>query len=301
MLVVELGMNHAGEIAWLAEMARPTVAVITNAQREHQEFLDGVEATALENGEVFAWLPGNGVAVFPGDDDCAGIWDRLAGARQKVRFGYRPDFEVWADAQSVPAGFDMQIGASRQAIRLQIDGRHNVRNAMAAAASAMACGIDPTVIARGLSRFAPAAGRMKRVPAAQGIVLIDDSYNANPDSVRAAIDVLAERPEPRILVLGDMGELGASAEQWHAEVGAYAREKGLTALLTLGALSRASSQAFGEGATHYENMDAICSASRALAQPGVSLLVKGSRFMKMEAVIAALSSATSQNRQEEAH
>ncbi|MGH1358686.1 MAG: UDP-N-acetylmuramoyl-tripeptide--D-alanyl-D-alanine ligase [Burkholderiaceae bacterium] len=294
-LVVELGMNHVGEISWLAEMARPTVAVVTNAQREHQEYLDSVAATARENGQAFAWLPADGVAVFPGDDECADIWQQQAGTRRTIRFGYDSSFEVWADSDSDPTGFEMHIDGLGQMVNLRIDGQHNVRNAMAAAATAFAAGFDAGVILRGLSQFTPAAGRMRRVEAGAGVVLIDDSYNANPDSVRAAIDVLAARPEPRILVLGDMGELGANSEQWHAEVGAYAKERGLTALLALGPMSRASVQAFGDGATHFDEMADICAESCVLAQAGVSLLVKGSRFMKMETVIEAVTSAAPQN------
>ena len=140
-------------------------------------------------------IPRMEVELTTGDDDCAGVWQEQAGSRRMIRFGYHSRFDVWADAQSDPADFTMQIGPASQNITLQIDGRHNVRNAMAAAATAYAAGFDAAVIARGLSQFTPAAGRMRRVEAGAGIVLIDDTYNANPDSVRAAIDVLAGRPE----------------------------------------------------------------------------------------------------------
>ncbi len=156
-LVVELGMNHVGEISWLAEMARPTVAVVTNAQREHQEYLDSVAATARENGQAFAWLPADGVAVFPGDDECADIWQQQAGTRRTIRFGYDISFEVWADSDSDPTGFEMHIDGLGQMVNLRIDGQHNVRNAMAAAATAFPAGFDAGVILRGLSQFTPAA------------------------------------------------------------------------------------------------------------------------------------------------
>lgn len=292
--VFELGMNHPGEIGWLCEIAQPSVAVITNAQREHQEFLDGVAATAHENGVAFALLPSDGIAVYPGDDDCASIWCSLAGTRRTFCFGYANEagqFDVWASAQADPSAFELHIERESYSIALQIDGAHNVRNALAAAAAAYAVGIAGEVIACGLSRFTPAAGRLRRMPAPNGVVLIDDTYNANPDSVRAAIDVLVACPEPRVLVLGDMGELGANALAWHAEVGQYARERGITTLLAHGELSAETARVFGANAHHFNEMAEICTAATGLAQPGVSMLVKGSKFMKMKTVIAAVSAA----------
>jgi len=288
---VELGTNHPGEIAWLAKIARPDVALVNNAQREHQEFLDGTEGSARENGASIAALPDAGIAVFPGDDAQAPLWRALAGARRRIEFGLDDGlqrFEVAASAHAEPARFEMRIGEARVDVRLPIEGLHNVRNALAAAACAHALAIDASTIARGLARFAAPPGRLVRRRGIGGAALIDDTYNANPDSVRAAIDVLARCAGLRVLVLGDMGEVGERGPQFHAEIGAYARERGIERLLALGAASAAAVDAFGEGATHHDDVDALVVVAGALAGDGVTMLVKGSRFMRMERVVAAL-------------
>lgn len=295
--VVELGMNRPGEIAWLAAMAAPQVALVNNAQREHQEFLGSVAATAAENGQVIAALGADGIAVFPGDDPHAPVWRELAGPRRCLEFGLRADaadhsrFAVSAEAGARPDGFTIAIAGQARLVRLAIDGAHNVRNALAAAACAQAIGIEVDTIVRGLERFRPAVGRLARLRAASGATLIDDSYNANPDSVRAAIDVLASLPSPRVLVLGDMGEIGDSGPSCHREVGDYARARGIDHLLALGEATRDTVQACGPAAEHFETVAALIGRARALAQPAASVLVKGSRFMRMERVVAALAAA----------
>ena len=204
--VVEMGMNHPGEIAGLAAMTQPLVALVLNAQREHQEFMDGPEATARENGTVFGALAAGGVAVFPGDDPCTPIWQALAQGQRVLNFGLVTDeTALQADAQSTPdAGtLHLSVAAARDArpehfrarlgetivdIRLNIAGRHNVRNALAAAACTLALGVPAETIVRGLAAFEPVNGRLRRTHTTQGVPLIDDTYNANPDSMRAAID-----------------------------------------------------------------------------------------------------------------
>ena len=288
---IELGTNHPGEIAWLASVARPDVALVTNAQREHQEFLDGTEGSARENGASIVALPAHGIAVFPGDDPQAEIWRANAGARRRIEFGLDEAlhrFEVAASPHAEPAQFEMKVGEARETIRLPIEGLHNVRNALAAAACAHALSIDAATIARGLARFVPAPGRLVRRRAAGGAALIDDTYNANPDSVRAAIDVLAACPGPRVLVLGDMGEVGERGPEFHREVGAWARERGIDRLLALGEASRASAEAFGPGAVHHDDVGSLIAGAAALAREGGTILVKGSRFMRMERVVDAL-------------
>ena len=289
--VIELGMNHVGEIAWLAGLAKPTVALVNNAQREHQEFLSGPEATAVENGAVFSALDRDGIAVFPGDDPHAPIWRELARGRQTLEFGLSPQQQVHAAADARPASFTAMIDGRPLQLDLNIAGRHNVRNALAAAACAHAIGLPFDAIARGLGAFEPVAGRLRRLVAAAGFELIDDSYNANPDSVRAAIDVLADEPAPRMLVLGDMGEVGDQGPAFHREVGGYARERGIERLMAVGDMSREAVTAFGDGARHFESVaaltEALLPASGAAAGIG-SVLVKGSRFMRMERVVKAL-------------
>ena len=290
--VIELGTNHPGEIGWLATVAGPTVALVNNAQREHQEFLSGVEGSARENGAAIAALGDDGIAVFPGDDPQAPLWRALAGARRCVEFGLdageRPRYPVRAAPHARPDGFVLDLAGVAVEVRLAIDGAHNVRNALAAAACAHALGIDAATVAEGLARFRPAMGRLARLRTAGGAVLIDDSYNANPDSVRAAIDALAARDGERVLVLGDMGEGGDQGAQFHREVGDFARERGVGHLLALGDATRDSVDAFGAGGEHFDAIDALIERARALCEPSATVLVKGSRFMKMERVVAAL-------------
>jgi UDP-N-acetylmuramoyl-tripeptide--D-alanyl-D-alanine ligase len=294
--VLELGMNQPGEIAWIAALAAPTVALVNNAQREHQEFLGSVEATALENGQAIAALAADGVAVFPGDDACSGVWRDLAGRRTRIEFGLcpldaSPLYPVSAPPQAQPGCFTMNLRGQLLEVKLAIDGAHNVRNALAAAACALAAGIVPAAIVAGLGAFRPAAGRMARGRAAQGALLIDDSYNANPDSVIAAIDTLAAMPGHQVLVLGDMGEVGEQGPAFHREVGAHARDRGLAHLLAVGEATRASVEAFGPGGEHFADLDALVARAQELAGPTACLLVKGSRFMRMERVVAALAGA----------
>lgn len=287
--VLELGMNHPGEIRYLAQLVRPTVALVVNAQREHQEFMASVEATAHENGATLAVLPGEGTACFPADDACASIWRTLAGTRRVLDFAR-------SGAAAVTAQYTLRTEGSRLAlatpagafeVELPVPGEHNVHNALAAAAAALAVGIAPAAIVAGLAGFVPVAGRGVRHRLAGGALLVDDSYNANPDSVRAAIDLLATLPAPRTLVLGDMGEVGAQGPAFHAEVGAYARARGIDTLLALGTASADSARAF-DGGRHFSTVEALLAAARDAAAGGGTLLVKGSRFMRMERVVQAL-------------
>jgi UDP-N-acetylmuramoyl-tripeptide--D-alanyl-D-alanine ligase len=302
--VIELGMNHPGEIAALAAMAQPTVALVNNAQREHLEFMATVQAVAQENGSVIAALPANGVAVFPADDVYSPIWLANAGPRALLQFCL--DGESEADVrctQALWSGAAWQVAVQTPVGSLQyalhIAGRHNVKNALAATACALAAGVSLDAIAAGLSAFEPVKGRSRALVLALGarsITLVDDSYNANPDSVRAAIEVLATLPGPRLLVLGDMGEVGDQGPQFHAEAGQLARSLGIETLFTLGNLSVAAASGFGS-AEHFADIDSLQAAVRsALPQTG-SVLVKGSRFMKMERVVAAITDYASQNKE----
>ncbi|MGH8688541.1 MAG: UDP-N-acetylmuramoyl-tripeptide--D-alanyl-D-alanine ligase, partial [Burkholderiales bacterium] len=251
---IELGMNHAGEIAGLAAVAQPTVAVVTNAQREHMEFMGSVEASADENANALRALPAGGVAVVNADDACAPLFRAAAGTRRLIEFGLQ-------GAPAVGGGYDLKPLASEIEIRtpvggaratLAIAGLHNVRNALAAVACAFAAGVPVEPIARGLEAFRPYAGRLVVRRTRAGATLIDDSYNANPDSVRAAIDVLVACPGPTLLALGDMGEVGEHGPAFHREVGAYARSRGVGALYALGEASREAVAAFGDGARHFD-------------------------------------------------
>ena len=294
--VVEMGMNHSGEIAGLAAMTRPQVALVLNAQREPQEFMDGPEATARENGSVFGALTPDGTAVFPGDDPCTPIWQQLAAGKRVMHFGLVADeaalngadpLQVAAARDARPGHFRARLGSEMVDIRLNIAGRHNVRNALAAAACALALGIPAATIVRGLAAFVPVNGRLRLVHTPAGVPLIDDTYNANPDSMRAAIDVLADQPAPRLLVMGDMGETGTQATEFHREVGDYARSRGIEHIWTVGNDMQAAAAAAGERARHWPTVDALLDAHATAPQAAASVLVKGSRFMKMERIVQA--------------
>jgi UDP-N-acetylmuramoyl-tripeptide--D-alanyl-D-alanine ligase len=290
--VVELGMNHPGEIEVLAQFAQPTIGLVNNAQREHQEFMSTVEAVAIENGEVIRALPAKGVAVFPAQDAYTQLWQKLADARSVLTFGFtQGDVQahniVWRNG-----AWSFQLGTQQTSLpcRLNIAGRHNILNALAATACALAAGMSLPIIVKGLESFEPDKGRSKSCEwqlDGHAFTLVDDTYNANPDSVRAAIEVLAELPAPRLLVLGDMGEVGLQGAEFHQEVGAYAKTCAIQSLFTLGDLCQHSSQAF-EGAVHFSDMDSL--QARVLSDISTynSVLVKGSRFMKMERVVEAL-------------
>ena len=284
---IELGMNHRGEIAYLAGLAAPTVAVVNNAQREHLEFMGSVDEVAAENSSVYDALPANGAAVVNADDDRAAYFRSRAGKRRVVDFGL--------GSAAVSGGHSLKELSSDIRLRtpdgeatatLAIPGLHNVRNALGAAACAHAAGIPVASIAAGLSAFRPYTGRLQVKQAKDGATVIDDSYNANPDSVRAAIDVLVSCPSPTVLVLGDMGEVGPKGPEFHREIGAYARSRGVTELLALGEASTHAVEAFGKGAKHFNDIAELVPAIH-----GRTVLVKGSRFMRMERVVAALTGA----------
>jgi len=291
--VFELGMNHPGEITYLAQLVQPTVALVNNAQREHQEFLGSVEATARENGAAIAALPPEGIAVFPADDPCASIWRNLAGTRRVVDFALNGDATVTAECSLRADGSELEIAAPAGLIRtrLAVPGLHNARNALAACAAALAIDVVPSAIATGLATFTAVGGRGVRSRAAAGADVIDDTYNANPDSVRAAIDLLAAAARPRVLILGDMGEVGSQGTEYHREVGAYARSRGIDVLLGAGPATREACAAFGAGAEHFSEVETLCDRARELATPGTTIVVKGSRFMRMERVVTALGAA----------
>jgi murE/murF fusion protein len=332
--VVEIGMNHPGEIEPLARIAAPTVALVNNAQREHQEFMGSVEEVARENAQVFRALGPTGIAVFPQLPLCQSACEQASQGHLTWLFLYtnnntdtnpnpslRPStHEVWgrraADTPSVSSGeqmLELQTATESITVKLALQGEHHAHNAVAAAACALALNIPLNTIAEGLSRFKPVSGRCESHQLARlgqkSLSLVDDSYNANPDSVRAAIDLLATLPSPRALVLGDMAEVGEQGPAFHAEVGQYAAEKGIEALYGLGPLTQASVEAFIQTWAHQapqvsplhghhshknkSDWPALVSQlqkslSRNAVTPLNSLLIKGSRAMQMERVVKKL-------------
>jgi len=252
-----------------------------------------VAAVAEENGVVLSALGPDGVAVYPADDPHTPVWQRLAGARRRWCFGWDDSAEVWPLQSRWQADhWQLQLHTPQGPMdtELHIAGRHNLRNALAATATALAAGAPLAAVAQGLRDFRPVAGRSRtHVLGWNGhhCTLIDDTYNANPDSVLAAIDVLAEMPAPHLLVLGDMGEVGVNGAAFHAEVGQHAQAQGIERLFTLGDLAQASASAHA-AATHFGDMAALQAAVLAQAAKGGSVLVKGSRFMRMERVVQAM-------------
>ncbi|MEO7953215.1 MAG: UDP-N-acetylmuramoyl-tripeptide--D-alanyl-D-alanine ligase [Polaromonas sp.] len=303
--VVELGMNHPGEIAYLSALTRPTVALVNNAQREHLEFMATVEAVALENGSVLQSLDAGGIAVFPGDDDYTALWRGMAGSRRVLTFALFGPADVTASARWSGKCWQVvaQTPAGQLEFALHVAGLHNVKNALAATACAIAADVPPGFIAAGLSEFSPVKGRSRAVQVqleGKTLTLVDDSYNANPDSMHAAIEVLADLPGPRLLVMGDMGEVGQQGPEFHGEAGTHARARGIEKLFTLGDQSREAAAAFGQ-ARHFPDMAALITAVRAELPHVSSMLVKGSRFMRMEQLVQAVTEAparVSQNTEE---
>ncbi|WP_175757058.1 UDP-N-acetylmuramoyl-tripeptide--D-alanyl-D-alanine ligase [Burkholderia ambifaria] len=294
--VIELGMNHPGETEILARLAAPTVALVNNAQREHQEFMATVEAVALEHAAVIHALTPDGVAVFPADDAYASIWRVAATGNPILDFALH-DAERQIEAQVTGRlhGGELAIDtpAGAMTVRLRALGEHNARNALAAAAAALAAGMELAAIKQGLESFEPVKGRLQvrqaDVGSLAGATVVDDTYNANPDSMRAAIDVLAAQPAPRVLVIGDMGEVGDEGPAFHREIGAYARERGIDALFALGDASRDACTAYGDTARHFGDVGALVTALLAAGYDAqATVLVKGSRYMKMERVVDAL-------------
>ena len=322
--VVELGMNHPGEIAYLASLTAPQVALINNAQREHLEFMQDVATVAQENGSVIASLDATGTAVFPADEEHTALWRSLAratgckvltfgigaatvgaatvgaatvGAASAGPEGDGDAADVSCDYRATEFGNQLRVSVKTGPsvrmfpLKLAVPGVHNVRNALAAIACTVALGIDILVIARALEAFEPVGGRLQRKTAFNGAILIDDTYNANPDSVRAAIAVLAQSASPRILVLGDMGEVGTQGPEFHQEVGQFALQQGIDQVFCLGALTIHTQAAFGPGAQHFAQLADLLQALTNSLSPRstvATVLVKGSRFMKMERIVQHL-------------
>jgi UDP-N-acetylmuramoyl-tripeptide--D-alanyl-D-alanine ligase len=303
--VIEMGMNHPGEIGRLAAIAEAGIAMVNNAQREHQEFMHTVEAVARENGAVLAALPSDGVAVFPHGDEFTPVWEELSNGRRKLRFGLTKDAEVSCTFRAGDFGSEMFItireaeGDVRQFfVNLQAAGEHNVRNALAAVACTYAAGVTLEEIKLGLDTFAPVSGRLQKKVATNGAIVIDDSYNANPDSVRAAIDVLSKAAAPRVLVLGDMGEVGTQGREFHEEIGAYALSKGIEQVLVTGELAAFMINTIkGASIRHFENFGDLLAAVDAAVTPDATVLIKGSRFMKMERVVQHLIGSQQANKE----
>ena len=290
--VVELGANHRGEIASLTALARPSVGVITQCAPAHLEGFGSVEGVARAKGELFEGLPDDAVAVVNADDDWAGLWRELARPRRCISFGAGADADVRVRAEPGAPGTHVRLDtpAGSAEIELALAGTHNAFNAGAAAAAALAAGAGLDAIREGLARVRPAKGRLESRRGPRGAEIIDDTYNANPVSLRAGLRVLGARPAPRWLVLGDMAELGPEGASLHAQAGCDARRHGVERLLVVGELSVEAARAFGDGASHFPDCAALVDRLRDELPDRATVLVKGSRSMAMERVVEALAS-----------
>jgi UDP-N-acetylmuramoyl-tripeptide--D-alanyl-D-alanine ligase len=284
--VIEMGMNHLGEIDYLTRVARPTVGLVNNAHRAHVGLLGDVEAVARAKGEVYGGLSASGIAVVNADDAFASYWRGLNRERRVILFGLSQAADVRAIVEGPTTRFVTPAGEFTMTLR--VAGEHNLRNALAAFAAAHALGIPVASMQGGLAGFTGVPGRLQRRAGVKGAVLVDDTYNANPESMKAALAVLAQERGRRIFVMGDMGELGENASAMHAEIGAYARAHGIDALLAMGPESVHAVNAFGAGGAHLDSIEGLVRAAEAEAGARVTILVKGSRFMQMERVADAL-------------
>ena len=292
--VLELGANHAGEIARLAAIARPSVGVVTAAGPVHLEGFGSLEGVARAKGELYAGLPADGVAVINEDDPFAPLWHELAAPRRCVGFGLAAGAAFRAEqiSQSLDIGgplleFRLVTPDGSADVRLALPGRHNAHNALAAAAAAWAAGWSVDEIVAGLARVTVVAGRMSLRKAKSGALLIDDTYNASPVALQAAIEYATALPGETWLVLGDMRELGAASAELHAAAGRLARERGVARLYAYGPESAAAATAFGE-VRHYTRLEELAAALEDELPADVNLLVKGSRSMRLETLIARL-------------
>jgi UDP-N-acetylmuramoyl-tripeptide--D-alanyl-D-alanine ligase len=291
--VIEMGMNHPGEISYLTDLARPTVALVTNAQRAHLQGLGSVAEVAREKGTIYRGLADTGVAVINADDAFADYWRGINGGRRVLSFGMDRPADVHGEAVQQGLGSTLRLRTTQGEadIALRVPGAHNVRNALAAAAATLASGAALEAVARGLAGYAGVKGRLQIRKAQREAMLLDDTYNANPDSVRAAIDVLTSTPGRKILVFGDMGETGERAGQLHDEIGGYAKSQGVDLLFALGEHAELAARNFGDGGRHFDRIEDLVSALRSELRAETTVLVKGSRFMRMERVADAISAA----------
>lgn len=290
--VFELGANHKGEIAYTSGLVAPQAAVVLNVGSAHLEGFGSRQGIAEAKGEIYDGLTSSGTAIINLDDEFAPYWLQRCAQKTIMRISTQQPADVWASdihqGSNRGFAFSLHIGADSAPVQLQLLGRHNVPNAVAAAALAHACGVPLAQIKTGLDAAQPVPGRMILQVLKEGCVVIDDSYNANPSSMKAAIDVLADMPGRRVLVTGDMGELGQATESGHTEVGEYARMKKIDALYSVGQYSSFTAQAFGSGAKAFDNQQNLIADLEKELEGVVTLLVKGSRSARMENVVKAL-------------
>ena len=295
--VLEMGMNHTGELSYLSNLAKPNVALVNNAGTAHIGELGSLEAIANAKGEIFEGLADGGTAIINADDVFANLWKNLASKHQQATFGLKAKADVMAKYELHVASSDLELIAPNATVKftLPAPGLHNVSNALAAASAALALNVSLENIATGLSNFAGVKGRLQTKQGFAGAKVIDDTYNANPMSMKAAIDVLKVSAGQRIFVMGDMAELGADAASMHAEIGAYAKTAGIEKFYALGELTKNAVTSFGANAMHFETIEALAESLKNMMNAETTVLVKGSRSMRMERVVDAIQLAQTNN------
>ncbi len=292
--VIEMGANHHGEIAGLTDITRPDVALITNAGPAHLEGFGSVKGVAEAKGEIYSGLTDKGIAIVNVDDDYADDWLSLCKDRKIIRFAMDKDAEVKGEWQATETGGLLKISTADQQceIKLLLAGRHNAMNALAATAAAIAVGVSLNNIKNALAEFKPVKGRLNICRTDADVCLIDDTYNANPASLDAGLGVLNDLPGEHWLVLGDMGELGDNSESLHFDAGVKVKASGVNRLLATGQSSLFAVKAFGDAAMHFETQDELIAYLKTNVHSGLNILIKGSRYMKMERVVEALTGDT---------
>jgi UDP-N-acetylmuramoyl-tripeptide--D-alanyl-D-alanine ligase len=286
--VLEMGASKAGDIAYLAGIARPDVALVTNIGPAHLEGFGSMEGVARAKGEIYSALPPDGCAIINADEPWGPAWREVITAQRILTFGTGNDSDVRAVPRGAATRFETPAG--RFEVRLTLPGEHNRINAAAATAAALALQVPLDTIRSGLEAVKSVPGRLNLIHADAGWTVIDDTYNANPASLYSALQVLAGMQGKAWLVLGDMKELGEDSRKLHAEVGDAARALGVRRIFAVGEMSAYTVDAFGHGAMHFADRSALVKALRAELRPGVNCLVKGSRSMGMEKVVQAIAS-----------
>jgi len=299
--IIEMGANHMGEIVRLCEMAKPMVAVVTQCAPAHLEGFGTIESVALAKGEIFESLPKEGIAIINADDDYSPLWKQMSGECRVIRFGLQDTVDITASIISVntkSSHFKLKALVKEIDVKLSLPGRHNIMNALAATACAKALDVSLNDIRDGLEAMQSISGRMQFKSGCQNLQIIDDTYNANPGSFSAALDVLINSTGRHWLALGDMGELGGSSKSLHEDVGELARHAGVERLFTIGELSQKAAEAFGAGAEHFTDHAEMIEKIKSLTNESdkdITLLIKGSRAARMEMVVQELESEHASN------
>ena len=284
--VIEIGANHTGEVRQLAQLIKPDIGLVTNAASAHLGGFGSLDAVAAAKGELFEVLAPDAIGIVNADSSYCDYWRSLLADRRVVSFGIDQPADV--QGKFDPGATVFTLAEKMHALNLTVPGLHNFQNALAAVATAYSAGVDINAITKGLEDFTAIPGRMTFMPGIHGTRLIDDSYNANPESLQAALDVLRTCPEDKWLVLGDMQELGSDAFDLHTDAGRMAKAAGVQRLFTVGNLAKAAADSFGSSSRHFEDLEELIEYLVSVLVPNTVILVKGSRSARLETVIAAL-------------